>query len=108
MGMQFLPPTMGITAPISPSSLRRPAVCVTKMIIVPQSADEALWSSFSQEANAIREAILLLSESKMESREVLLLLPLPPSLMTRVQKFIEQWFKVETLESVQNIKINIL
>jgi hypothetical protein len=97
MGLQVLGPTLLITIRAPPP--RRPAICATEMIIVPKSADEALWASFAKKADEIRDDILRQPESKVESPEVFLpLLHLPPPLSARVQGLVEEWFKVKTLE----------
>lgn len=65
------------------------------MIIVPNSADKVLWASFAEKVDEIREDILRLPESKVESPAPLIPVPLPPSLSTQVEELVELWFKVK-------------
>jgi hypothetical protein len=87
MELPILPLTMRIITLISPPSPRRPAVCATEIIIVPKSADEMLWASFANKVDKIREEILRLPQSKIESAaplKPLIPVPLPLSLSTQI------------------------
>jgi hypothetical protein len=96
MGLQVLHPAIRKeTVIICPYLLKRLAVCATEMIIVPKSVDEAFRASFANKAYEIGEDLLRQPESKIASPEVFLPLPLHPSLRTRVEEFVREWFEVK-------------